>query len=614
MTDLEAALAAGAKPAEETDLDRALRAGAQPVPGSGHPTDPLVGKVFEKRTPVILRPPTNMRPPSESMSDEQLGIGAAPAPVSTGEAVTRGLGQGANLGFGPVVEAGVTTALSKVPGVREVAAQLPGMSPDVANPNLTFDQRRQTAYDRLQGARAQHPLATATGEAVGSLAPAALAPANALAAPVMSGVGAAGEAMSSGAKPAEVAKQAAVGVALGMIPGTVVAGVQKIAAGAPGRVASKILEDIHQGEETAVRGKVAGKLEKAAGEDGKVLDETLSRQPELQAVLYHTAKTHPHVAAGATRKVLDGLNGELTPMFQQMEQHAATLPPSAQATVPQLLDEFDKLAKVNKGDIDKNKAIRAARQAIVDEFGPNATITPMELRNLKQSIGRAAFAGDPLAPVTVQNQVKRDLYGPISDHLNRIAEMTPGVDAGRFAVVNKDLSTLIPVSDALEQRVAKEGKAKGLTDITHKVLERGKKVVEGALIPGMAAAGVHHFGGENALLMGGAALGSYGALRAGQAASRAVDLHLMNIAKTAAAMGPGRVPVSMLQDAIQAGVPAAAAIRAARGEMPELPLPQMLGRETTPAERAFSPALSASLQENDPVSGHAALAHEVFGQ
>ena len=88
----------------------------------------------------------------------------------------------------------------------------------------------------------------------------------------------------------------------------------------------------------------------------------------------------------------------------------------------------------------------------------------------------------------------------------------------------------------------------------------------------------------------------------------------MNIAKMAASMGPGRVPVSMLQEAISAGVPAAAAIGRRAAKCRIFIFRRCSGGRQLRLERAFSPALSASIQANDPVSGHAALAHDVFGQ
>lgn len=105
------------------------------------------------------------------------GQGGQPAPVVSGpEAVGRGAIQGASLGWGDEVAAAADTLISKVPGVRSVAEKLAdkaggrGASLNYANPDLTYEQRRD-AYRRLnEAAKAQHGRLYTTGEIGGGIA------------------------------------------------------------------------------------------------------------------------------------------------------------------------------------------------------------------------------------------------------------------------------------------------------------------------------------------------------------------------------------------------------------------------------------------------------------
>jgi hypothetical protein len=84
------------------------------------------------------------------------------------DAITRNVGNGADLGFGPTVDAGITTALSKVPWLRDMAAKVPAIDPSVANPNITYDQRRAAAANALKDTQKYHPVASTFGEMAGN--------------------------------------------------------------------------------------------------------------------------------------------------------------------------------------------------------------------------------------------------------------------------------------------------------------------------------------------------------------------------------------------------------------------------------------------------------------
>jgi hypothetical protein len=243
--------------------------------------------------------------------------------------------------------------------------------------------------------------------------------------------------------------------------------------------------------------------------------------------------------------------------------------------------------------------VQNAKKALLDTVGGDTSrvITPSELRTLKQGIGRAAFSGDPMTPGTVRAQVTRDLYGPVNAHIERMADATPGVDVDAFKNANKDMSVLIPVSQALEQRAAKL--AEGKESVLHRIKDMGERLAYG--VP--AAVGLHSVLPEGMGYALGAGVAGLGA----RAAARTVDYYLAQLVK-AGETGP--VPVSMLQEAVKAGVPAQTALAAARGQ---LHLPSLGGTPATAESSPLPPALHAAIQNGDHVAGKQALAQAVFG-
>lgn len=111
------------------------------------------------------------------------------------DAVVNGVGNGLNFGAGAAVDAGLTTAISKVPWLRDVAAKVPGVDPTIVNPDISYDQRRE-AYKRVRDQAAKnHPIANTFSELAGNTLATLVAPeseALQAASPVVRGVVAGG--------------------------------------------------------------------------------------------------------------------------------------------------------------------------------------------------------------------------------------------------------------------------------------------------------------------------------------------------------------------------------------------------------------------------------------
>lgn len=296
--------------------------------------------------------------------------------------------------------------------------------------------------------------------------------------------------------------------------------------GAPARVAARQVADLTDN----VRAKTANKLAKKAGDDGEVLQRVIDRNRELARPLATQAKDQPARTMARVDRVLGKQNGYLDDAFDQMEAHHATTPASSQATAAQILDEWDAIAKANRGDLDKVRAIENAKNALKQAFGddPGTVITPKELRKLKQSIGRAAFSGDPAAPAALKAQVSRELYKPIAKQLQGLAESTPGLDVQKFMAANEDVATLIPVRDALNEKAIKAaGNRKGW-------VERMKE--NAATNVGAAVGGL--VGGVPGMIVGGGA--GYVGNKVVPRVAREIDFRLAQQARALGASAPDK--------------------------------------------------------------------------
>lgn len=361
--------------------------------------------------------------------------------------------------------------------------------------------------------------AAAMGRGAGALAAPAVG-----AIPVVGAAAAplAAEAVESGTANKALGGDFTTGAALPLIPK--IPGALRAAAGAPARAAEALGEGaVKRVQARTVRNltedarkPVANQVARAAGEDGDRLMAVVERNPDLRHALAVHAKDKPAAALKAVDGTLAKQNAALDGAFEQMQAHYADKPASAQASVPQILDDIQKAIDRNKGDLDKTGALRRARTAIVDEFGADGTISPNELRSLKRSVGRAAFPAGTAASANVKAQVGRELYAPLSRQLETLAKNTPGLDAKAFMSANEDVSTLIPVREALSDKVEKI--AQGRKGLIESAKHHAHKI---ASLGGLAAGTAVH--SPAAALAVPAALG---AAKVGARIGRGIDFQL----------------------------------------------------------------------------------------
>lgn len=451
---------------------------------------------------------------------------AAPAP-GIGESVARGALQGATFGFADEISGAIEGALSDKPFTT------------------AYREARDASRARFRAAEAANPKASFVGNIVGGFAVPGLGAAKAAKTTATT----IGGALKTGAKLGAVsglgASEAtdAAGLAGDVVRGGVggaVGGAALKGAGdwigrrlarAPERVAQRTVKDVVHGESTA-KLSTAKRVAARAGEDGEDLQDILRAVPSLRRTLAVDAAGNPRRAAEAVEAKLSTVNSELGQLYQKLDESGGV----------RLLDlgiTLDKMRRqlLNAGNPKAAQVMDDARTQYVNAFGvdgkiPESTRLPASLlRGLKAELGRSAFRGDPDTAPTISVGTQRKLYGELDRIIENLAEKAKGVDAGDLKRLNREASTLIPVSQALAERATKETAGRSSFST---IMERAQ-TVGGPLGGAMLGGSVGGIPGAIA----GVALPAAGRLSA--RTGRAIDYELARLLEQEAAGVPSRL-------------------------------------------------------------------------
>ena len=443
------------------------------------------------------RAPVNLRPRSESLSDEDLGIGTGPQ-------------LGPKQGAAPV---------GYYPGQPEFrkkleAGQVPGAPPREHQPTeLESDWLTQAIAARLMGGglgQLAEPLLGQLGPIVGQGARGALE-------------GAAESKMQGGS--------AAAGAVLGAIPGLAKGTIET----APARVRARAIRDVVEGPEEAARvpARMARKLADRAGPEGERIAEVFDADPELEAKLSKVAYSHPKEAAAALTRSIDRLDQVNDAAYAAIDKGTGGV---------QLLDMVARLDKLRRSYLENGSQAAAeaadrVRASLIKNYGfegkvPEATMLKSgQVRTMATEAGGLAFAGDPTVPKSLRARVQTDLWKAYNGAIEDAAKRTPGVDAAALAERNGRIATMIPMRNVLNAR--ETIKATGSRSIGERIKQGVERGVEGVGVVG----GLVHGGGLTPRGLAEAAIG-YAAPKAAAAAGkgatalgRAADIGLANLAK-----------------------------------------------------------------------------------
>jgi hypothetical protein len=418
----------------------------------------------------------------------------------------------------------------------------------------------------------------AVGAAAGGVAGAILPKAVARAAPVI------GAAVEGGTVNKALGGDFGPGAALGaLVPAatTAVDVVGRAASkGAPARVQKRI--ETNLGEN--VKHKTADKVTAVAKKGD--LAEVVDRNPELRKSLAVQAAENPAAALKDVQKTKAKAMAQRDADFEKMQDYHADKPPSSQATVAGILDEYDALLAKNPGDVDRKAILKRARKQVT-EMGDDlrkaqglppavegdysgTVVSPKDLRDFEASIGRQAY--EMGTPTSTKRKVNADLYRPIAKQVHALAEATPGVDAKRFAATGKDIHVLIPVEEALAYKADKLQQGK------KPFMERMGNLAHGAsTVAGVAGGAAAH--GTTGAIVG--LVAPTVARAAGKAAARAgrkIDFRLAEGAGKPRLSDPLAAPVQPLPLAAEKDKGRAYAGRVAAGMAAGLTLKDAVAR------------------------------------
>jgi hypothetical protein len=485
-----------------------------------------------------------------AIPQDRAAIDAMAEPPTTLDAVGAGVRKGLSFGFNDESEGGIFAARDAIMG-----QQGPGYA------GYRDAARARDARD-LSGA----PVAGAVAEGVSGMVPAMLAPGlaaggtvadAAMAGAKFGALAGAGNSESDltkgnvGGFLRDVGANAALGAATGGVT-------QKIVGGAPERVEQRVLSGISRGEAGgAAKDSLYRKVIARAGEDGEALFDSIGGDETLKRALAVRSKSDPGGVAKLVQRKIDRLTPETDPIYAAIDNAPDPRfanPAKAPKNGGVDLDLVQKRLEASKDAALKNgravvaEAYDKALARLRAQYGTDGEIIPgtklpaRAMRNYANEVGENLFTGDvsPSIKAVAKQGVYRDVVGAIEDEGKRV-----GVDVSHLRQLNKQISTLIPVRDALEDRAAKA--ASGRTSL-------GNLLTSTSLV----GAGAATHGVEGALT--GAAVDA--ARRAALPAGRMADYQL---ARLVLAARNGSTPAQLAQAAIEMGVSREVAQRIASG-------------------------------------------------
>lgn len=408
-----------------------------------------------------------------------------------GRLKSAGLGaiQGMSGNFSDEITAGFDTALSKVPGLRDVASASRGFfnlggRTDVNNPALTYAQRRDREREMFDTAQAANPKSFVAGSVGGGL----VSPINKLG-PV--GAGAIGGAGASTAETLEgVALDAGVGAVIGKglsAAGQAVgAGVKKVAEKLAPAATRATLKAVGEGAEKAVRDRIS------LTSNERVMN-VIKNDPNLRSVLGNAEKISRAAGEGASTNRNLALS-----LYDAADKASKTngIPVS---------DVMSKLEVFKNGLIkqSKDKKQVALVQRFIDELreglgrDPKVPIPAKDLR---------AWVSERLNPNLYSDEIEKQVINPtaadlIKKTLHPYVEKSLNADAvKKLAEADANTHAYVLIKDAAEKRLATQLTASGPLNMPRFVRNLSAPGVAGAAGGWRAGKAL---GGPAGLLLGG---------------------------------------------------------------------------------------------------------------
>lgn len=521
-----------------------------------------------------------------------------------GESAARGALQGATASFGDELAAGIDTLVSKVPGVRTVANAIAGDNAGgglpLTNPDLTYAERRDAYRTKNAQAQGAHPVAYGAGEVGGALATSLIpgvAPARGAGLAAQAGRAAVQGGVSAlGASEADLTKgefgQAAIDTGVGTVVGGATGAFlgkvgRYLTGGAEKRALGQLQTELTRSEES---GSISQGLRKKVAGDLADIRDTLEK-PE-NAKIAKLVQSDPEKAAAAiVKRQAELAKDAKAPLYKALDQQVGGYNTGPLRT--RIQSEIAALS-TDPGHGSERAALGALLRDIDNTWGKVPKLVPTaklrEFTTIAQGAADKSLRGlDP----SVANPIKRRVAGVVEDALKQHLEISEQLYPQLKPVVtqilayNTENSALANMRDALTNMAIRD---KTGTASMGKLFEAatGKVAHTAGAVASLAT-------GNPAPLLVPLALKA-GAAVAGKTAASA-NVALSKLVRAAAA---GSATAQMVQDAIEAGVPRATALAAAK--MTETD-PTAKAPPAAPSLPAPLPPLPPSFGSGVPLAG-----------
>lgn len=279
---------------------------------------------------------------------------------------------------------------------------------------------------------AQGVVGGVVGAGAGAIAASAVP---ALAAPIVGGaVNGATQTAVQGGSPGDIAAGAAGGAVFGGAGPTK----QAIGEAAAARNVARV--------PTAITGGATSKAAKAVVGSRDVLRETALAHPDLQRVIL--SGDEPAKIKAISGK-LDTLTAANDADFDRIgAQHPAAV--GGRVPTVDLLQKLQKFAQ-KAHDAGDESLLDATSKAIdsVQKFDMGGTISPSQIRGVRNGLAKKIAGAAPLSTVSRETGAVK---GAINDALSDLADDTPGLDANALKERNRQIASLLPAKDFLEQK------------------------------------------------------------------------------------------------------------------------------------------------------------------
>lgn len=215
------------------------------------------------------------------------------------------------------------------------------------------------------------------------------------------------------------------------------------------RIQGRLPSDVTTGVTKAGK-RISDTVKSKAGEGGANLSRVASEVPVAGKALKTKAKTDPGGAAKAVGTELDDLTSQNDAVYEAIQQQHGGAP--VKTLTDKAANLWVKLTQEGRGV--SADAVKRFHDDLIHRYGPDATLTAEQLRNIRNDIGETAFPTPGVKPNT-RKYAENKLYKVFNETIEEVAGKTQGVDVPALKARNNQIATLIPAHKALVERAGK---------------------------------------------------------------------------------------------------------------------------------------------------------------